>query len=62
MDIVKEVKIAIKAVIPRIKAATNLLGLISSFSLFKVCNPEFLNQGTFPNFTAKHKQVFLTKS
>ena len=51
MDNVKEVKIAIKAVIPRIKAATNLLGLISSFSLFKACNPEFSNQGSFPNST-----------
>ena len=36
VDNVKEVKIAIKAVIPRIKAATNLLGLISSFSLLKL--------------------------
>ena len=51
VDIVKEVKIAIKAVISRIKAATNLLGLISSFSLFKACNLEFSNQGSFPNST-----------
>ena len=51
MDNAKEVKIAIKAVIPKISAATNLLGLISSFSLFKVCNPEFSNQGSFPNST-----------
>jgi hypothetical protein len=51
MDNAKEVKIAIKAVIPKISAASNLLGLINLFSLFKVCNPEFLNQGTFPNST-----------
>ena len=62
VDNVKEVKIAIKAVIPRIKAATNLLGLISSFSLFKACNPEFSNQGAFLTLqAAKHKQNLFNK-
>lgn len=41
MDNVKEFKIVIKAVILKISVVTNLLGLISSFSLFKACNPEF---------------------
>ena len=63
VDNAKEYKIAIKALIPKIRAAPNLLGQISSFNFSKFAFPNSQTKDHFLSLQAvKHKQVSLTKS